>query len=191
MPRNKYRSWFVGACAGSTSRASSVAVMVDEPTAGSYFGGDVAAPVFATTVQQTLRMMGVQPDMNVKPQIRTRWRSCPDDRTRNTPSEAAQWLRAEVTGALSCDSRRIRPGDGFIAWPGAATDGRRHVPSALAQGATACLVEHCGVDKFDFDTPAIASYEGLKAATGPIAAAYYEAPTSCAQPRARRDRHQW
>ena len=43
--------------------------MVDEPSAGKYFGGDVAAPVFSATVQQTLRMMGVQPDMNVKPQI--------------------------------------------------------------------------------------------------------------------------
>ena len=29
----------------------------------------MAAPVFSETVQQTLRMMGVQPDMNVKPQI--------------------------------------------------------------------------------------------------------------------------
>jgi cell division protein FtsI (penicillin-binding protein 3) len=46
-----------------------VAVMVDEPSAGKYYGGEVAAPIFSTTVQQTLRMMGVQPDMNVKPQI--------------------------------------------------------------------------------------------------------------------------
>jgi hypothetical protein len=29
----------------------------------------VAAPVFSEVVQQTLRMMGVQPDMAVKPQI--------------------------------------------------------------------------------------------------------------------------
>jgi len=43
--------------------------MVDEPTNGLYFGGDVAAPVFSQTVQQTLRMMGVQPDMAVKPQV--------------------------------------------------------------------------------------------------------------------------
>jgi cell division protein FtsI (penicillin-binding protein 3) len=43
--------------------------MIDEPGNGKYFGGDVAAPVFAETVQQTLRMMGVQPDMAVKPQI--------------------------------------------------------------------------------------------------------------------------
>ena len=65
---NKYRSWFVGLAPVDKPRII-VAVMVDEPTAGKYFGGEVAAPVFSATVQQTLRMMGVQPDMNVKPQI--------------------------------------------------------------------------------------------------------------------------
>ena len=34
-----------------------------------YFGGDVAAPVFSQTVQQTLRMMGIQPDVAVRPQV--------------------------------------------------------------------------------------------------------------------------
>lgn len=65
---NKYRSWFVGIAPIEKPRIV-VAVMVDEPSAGKYFGGDVAAPVFSATVQQTLRMLGVQPDMNVKPQI--------------------------------------------------------------------------------------------------------------------------
>lgn len=65
---NKYRSWFVGIAPVEKPRIV-VAVMVDEPSAGKYFGGDVAAPVFSATVQQTLRMLGVQPDMNVKPQI--------------------------------------------------------------------------------------------------------------------------
>jgi cell division protein FtsI (penicillin-binding protein 3) len=65
---NRYRSWFVGIAPIDQPRII-VAVMVDEPSAGKYFGGDVAAPVFSTTVQQTLRTMGVQPDMNVKPQI--------------------------------------------------------------------------------------------------------------------------
>ncbi|ROZ72645.1 penicillin-binding protein 2 [Ramlibacter sp. WS9] len=65
---NKYRSWFVGIAPIDKPRII-VAVMVDEPSAGKYYGGDVAAPIFSTTVQQTLRMMGVQPDMNVKPQI--------------------------------------------------------------------------------------------------------------------------
>ena len=96
----------------------------------------------------------------------------------HSPHEAAQWLRARVTGALHSDSRRIHPGDGFIAWPGAATDGRHHVASALALGAAACLVERSGVEEFAFATPAISSYEGLKSATGPIAAAYYDQPTA-------------
>ncbi|MFC5498648.1 UDP-N-acetylmuramoyl-L-alanyl-D-glutamate--2,6-diaminopimelate ligase [Caenimonas terrae] len=95
----------------------------------------------------------------------------------HSPDDAAQWLRARVTGQLHSDSRRIGPGDGFIAWPGAATDGRRHVPSALARGAAACVVEHAGLEHFSFDAPSIASYAGLKAATGPIAAAYYGQPT--------------
>jgi cell division protein FtsI (penicillin-binding protein 3) len=65
---NKYRSWFVGMAPIDKPRII-VGVMVDEPSAGKYFGGDVAAPVFSATVQQTLRMLAVQPDMNVKPQI--------------------------------------------------------------------------------------------------------------------------
>ena len=65
---NKYRAWFVGLAPAVNPRIV-VAVMVDEPTNGLYFGGDVAAPVFSQTVQQTLRMMGVQPDMAVKPQV--------------------------------------------------------------------------------------------------------------------------
>ena len=65
---NRYRSWFTGMAPIENPRII-VAVMIDEPTAGQYFGGLVAAPVFSEVVQQTLRMMGVQPDMEVKPQI--------------------------------------------------------------------------------------------------------------------------
>ena len=64
----KYRAWFVGMAPINNPRIV-VAVMVDEPNNGKYFGGDVAAPVFSQVVQQTLRMMGVQPDIEVKPQI--------------------------------------------------------------------------------------------------------------------------
>jgi cell division protein FtsI (penicillin-binding protein 3) len=64
----KYRGFFVGLAPIENPRIV-VAVMVDEPSAGKYYGGEVAAPVFSTTVQQTLRMMGVQPDMRVKPQV--------------------------------------------------------------------------------------------------------------------------
>lgn len=67
----KYRSWFVGLAPVGQPRIV-VAVLVDEPNAGKYFGGDVAAPVFSEVVQQTLRMMGVPPDLDVKSQIQTR-----------------------------------------------------------------------------------------------------------------------
>ena len=66
----KYRGFFVGLAPVEDPRVV-VAVMIDEPSGGRYFGGDVAAPVFSETVQQTLRMLGVQPDMAVKPQIVT------------------------------------------------------------------------------------------------------------------------
>ncbi|MDB5895275.1 MAG: UDP-N-acetylmuramoyl-L-alanyl-D-glutamate--2,6-diaminopimelate ligase, partial [Rhodoferax sp.] len=106
------------------------------------------------------------------------------------PAEAAHWLRGLVAldadgrlGTLQVDSRRVRPGDAFIAWPGAAVDGRRFVADALAQGAVACLVEAEGSEAFGFDrlpagaAGAVAAYAGLKASTGPIAAAYYGHPT--------------
>ncbi len=64
----KYRGWFVGMAPIEQPRVI-VAVMIDEPSAGQYYGGAVAAPVFSEVVQQTLRMMGVQPDVAVVPQI--------------------------------------------------------------------------------------------------------------------------
>ena len=67
---NKYRAWFTGMAPIDTPRIV-VAVMIDEPSAGKYYGGEVAAPVFSETVQQALRLMGVAPDMAVKPQIVT------------------------------------------------------------------------------------------------------------------------
>ncbi|HEY0824548.1 MAG TPA: Mur ligase family protein, partial [Ramlibacter sp.] len=98
-------------------------------------------------------------------------------RVLRTPAEAAQWLRSRVTGELHCDSRKVGAGDGFIAWPGAATDGRKFVQGALQQGAKACLVEFAGSEAWHFDSDAVAGYEGLKAATGPIGALYYGEPS--------------
>ncbi|MFM7024543.1 MAG: peptidoglycan D,D-transpeptidase FtsI family protein [Limnohabitans sp.] len=64
----KYRGFFVGMAPIEQPRII-VAVMIDEPSNGRYFGGDVAAPVFSTTVQQTLRVLGIAPDMSVVPQV--------------------------------------------------------------------------------------------------------------------------
>jgi cell division protein FtsI (penicillin-binding protein 3) len=65
---NKYRAWFTGMAPIDNPRII-VGVMIDEPSNGVYYGGAVAAPVFSEVVQQSLRLMGVQPDMAVKPQM--------------------------------------------------------------------------------------------------------------------------
>jgi cell division protein FtsI (penicillin-binding protein 3) len=57
----QYRSSFVGLAPVSNPRVV-VAVMIDEPHAGAYYGGRVAAPIFADIVAGSLRRMGVQPD---------------------------------------------------------------------------------------------------------------------------------
>jgi cell division protein FtsI (penicillin-binding protein 3) len=68
---SKYRSFFVGLAPVSEPRVV-VAVMVDEPGKGVYYGGEIAAPVFSQIVAQTLRGMNVAPDLDVKAQIATK-----------------------------------------------------------------------------------------------------------------------
>jgi UDP-N-acetylmuramoyl-L-alanyl-D-glutamate--2,6-diaminopimelate ligase len=95
----------------------------------------------------------------------------------HTPTQAAQWLGSHVRGTLRSDSRQLQPGDGFIAWPGAATDGRNFVASALAKGAGACLVEHEGVAAFGLGDGEVATYAGLKSDTGAIASEFFGHPS--------------
>ncbi len=58
---NKYLASFVGFAPVSDPRVI-VAVMVDEPAAGKYYGGLVAAPVFARIAGDSLRTLRVPPD---------------------------------------------------------------------------------------------------------------------------------
>jgi cell division protein FtsI (penicillin-binding protein 3) len=62
---NKYVASFVGFAPVSDPRLI-VAVMVDEPTTGKYYGGEVAAPVFAGIMGSALRSLGVAPDASEK-----------------------------------------------------------------------------------------------------------------------------
>ncbi|TSE35736.1 peptidoglycan D,D-transpeptidase FtsI family protein [Tepidimonas charontis] len=64
----KYRAFFVGLAPVEQPRVV-IAVMVDEPNNGAIYGGVVAAPVFSDVAQQTLRLLGVPPDMRVQPRI--------------------------------------------------------------------------------------------------------------------------
>ena len=107
----------------------------------------------------------------------------------SSPLQAAAWLAGRVTGQLRSDSRAVQVGDGFIAWPGHARDGRIFVPQALQAGAAACLVEAEGAAAFgltndssdssgDVATSAsVATLRGLKAATGAIASTFYGQPS--------------
>lgn len=57
----KYVASFIGMAPASDPRFI-VAVMIDEPSAGQYFGGVVAAPVFSSVMSDTLRMLAVPQD---------------------------------------------------------------------------------------------------------------------------------
>jgi cell division protein FtsI (penicillin-binding protein 3) len=65
---NKYIGSFVGFAPASDPRII-VAVMIDEPSNGRFFGGDVAAPVFSGVVAGAMRALNVPPDAPYKTQI--------------------------------------------------------------------------------------------------------------------------
>ncbi|PVZ16114.1 MULTISPECIES: penicillin-binding protein 2 [unclassified Pseudomonas] len=62
---NAYRSLFAGFGPMSDPRYA-IVVVIDEPSAGGYFGGLVSAPVFSKVMSGTLRLMNVPPD-NLQP----------------------------------------------------------------------------------------------------------------------------
>ncbi|NOZ10676.1 MAG: penicillin-binding protein 2 [Gammaproteobacteria bacterium] len=59
--KNRYMSIFAGFAPASRPRLVAV-VMIDEPTQGGYFGGQVAAPVFGQVMTNALRLLNVAPD---------------------------------------------------------------------------------------------------------------------------------
>ena len=61
----KYIASFVGIAPISDPRLV-VAVMIDEPTAGGHYGGDVAGPVFSAITGGALRTLGVPPDAPIQ-----------------------------------------------------------------------------------------------------------------------------
>ncbi|HEX5372803.1 MAG TPA: UDP-N-acetylmuramoyl-L-alanyl-D-glutamate--2,6-diaminopimelate ligase [Aquabacterium sp.] len=103
-------------------------------------------------------------------------------RLQNVP-EVLAWLRQQGVRALTVDSRelpgRVAQGQavGFIAWPGAARDGRAFVTQALQQGARAALVEADGVDAFAFADERVAAVSGLKATLAIIAHEFHGRPS--------------
>lgn len=58
---DRYVASFVGFAPASDPRLI-IAVMIDEPSTGQYYGGTVAAPVFSRVMAGALRMLAIQPD---------------------------------------------------------------------------------------------------------------------------------
>ncbi|MCK9991003.1 MAG: penicillin-binding protein 2 [Rugosibacter sp.] len=63
---NKYVASFAGFAPVSNPRLV-IAVMIDEPSNGQYYGGQVAAPVFSQIMAGSLRSLGVPSDAPFKP----------------------------------------------------------------------------------------------------------------------------
>lgn len=74
------------------------------------------------------------------------------------------------------DSRRVRPGDLFLAYPGDAADGRRYVADALARGAVAVLWESERAGELSI-AAANHPVAGLRDLAGPLAHAILGAPS--------------
>ena len=91
---------------------------------------------------------------------------------------ALAWFARRGVRGLATDSRRVTPGDAFIAWPGYAVDARRYVAQALAAGASACLVEAQGANGFALpQDERVAALRELKASTGLLASRFMGAPS--------------
>jgi len=83
---------------------------------------------------------------------------------------------ANIRG-LSADSRSLRAGDAFVAYPGASGDGRRHIQAALARGAVAVLWEREGFSWDDAWRVPNAAVDGLRSLAGEIAHEVYGRPS--------------
>ncbi|MFN0299114.1 MAG: UDP-N-acetylmuramoyl-L-alanyl-D-glutamate--2,6-diaminopimelate ligase [Burkholderiales bacterium] len=78
---------------------------------------------------------------------------------------------------LCADSRAVERGDVFVAYPGATADGRRHIPQAIARGASAVVWER---GNFEWNAAWAVPHlgiEGLRHAIGPLAQEVYGQPT--------------
>jgi UDP-N-acetylmuramoyl-L-alanyl-D-glutamate--2,6-diaminopimelate ligase len=96
------------------------------------------------------------------------------------PGEAAMSILEELErqgvrpARLASDSRRVQPGDVFVAYPGAQVDGRDFVEQAVANGAAAVIAE---AGARDGNRVPVVKVPGLAALSGEIAHLVYGRPS--------------
>ncbi len=94
--------------------------------------------------------------------------------------DITRWLRQIAPGAqLAQDSRRIAPGDVFLAFPGETGDGRHYIAQAVAAGARAVVHEQAGDFRWsdDWQVPHLAIAD-LSSLVARLAQDWYGAPDS-------------
>ncbi|MGZ3183590.1 MAG: UDP-N-acetylmuramoyl-L-alanyl-D-glutamate--2,6-diaminopimelate ligase [Telluria sp.] len=96
-----------------------------------------------------------------------------------THQQVRDWIRAQAPqGELASDSRRVKPGAVFFAYPGDAGDGRAFIGKAIEAGAAAVVYDDRGFDwRPEWQVPHLGVAE-LKINAGPIAHACYGMPDS-------------
>lgn len=78
---------------------------------------------------------------------------------------------------LTLDSRKVRPGDLFLAVAGSQTDGRAHIADAIAQGASAVAYEADGAPQLQDSEALLLPIRGLQAQLSAIAGRFYGEPS--------------
>ncbi len=89
----------------------------------------------------------------------------------------AQASRDPLIRELTLDSRNIRPGDLFLAVPGARVDGRDHIADALKRGAAAVAYEAEGATVLPITEAPLIPVKGLIAQLSDIAGRFYGEPS--------------
>ncbi|MFC4864391.1 UDP-N-acetylmuramoyl-L-alanyl-D-glutamate--2,6-diaminopimelate ligase [Pseudomonas sp. JS3066] len=89
----------------------------------------------------------------------------------------SQAQSATLIRELTLDSRKVRPGDLFLAIPGAQHDGRAHIADAVARGAVAVAYEAVGAEVPDVAGAELIAIKGLASQLSAIAGRFYGEPS--------------
>ena len=82
-----------------------------------------------------------------------------------------------MVSGLALDSRRVGPGDLFLAMPGDVHDGRQFIEQAVANGACAVLAEAPAAGFVDALPVPLVEWPDLRLEAGPLAARFYREPS--------------
>ncbi|PHX39060.1 UDP-N-acetylmuramoylalanyl-D-glutamate--2,6-diaminopimelate ligase [Pseudomonas sp. NZIPFR-PS5] len=89
----------------------------------------------------------------------------------------AQCNRDLLIRELTLDSRKVRPGDLFLAIPGLKVDGREHITDAIAHGAAAIAYEAEGAKVLPITDIPMMPVKGLAAQLSDLAGRFYGDPS--------------